>query len=155
MKKCSKRSFAVVAVGLLFLVAGIMKLFVMGPSGFAAGLQTMLGLGSGLALVAAWVVTLVELIGGAAILLGCKFPCAKTYKVFVSLLIAVMVVVIVGVDLLGEFNPMDALKHLVILGVLVDICSRMKKCGANTCKTEKESCDACTAGTCTPETHTK
>lgn len=152
MKKCSKRSFAVVAVGLLFFVAGIMKLFVTGPSGFAGGLESMLGFGSGLALVAAWVVTLVELIGGAALLLGSKFPCAKTYKILVWLLIIVMLVIIIGVNLLGgEF--MDALKHLVILGVLVDVCARIKKYTGKKCDSEKKSCEDCGTGTCTPETH--
>ena len=150
MKKCTKKSYAKIAVGILFLVAGIMKLFVMGPGAFAGMLSGLLGLSSGLALVAAWLVALVELVGGAAILAACKFPCKKTYKILVSLLIAIIVVAILSVDIFGaNFDAMSLLKHLVILGVLIDICPCLKACAGGKCHSEKKECSDCKAGTCT------
>jgi putative oxidoreductase len=55
------------AVGVLLLLNGINKLFILAPSGFAGMLE---GLGYPIPLFWAWLVSLVELIAGIAILIG-------------------------------------------------------------------------------------
>ncbi len=161
MKKCTNMPLPVMAVGLLFAVAGLLKLFIMTPAGFAGMLEMALGFGSGLALFSAWLVAIFETLGGLAILFSKKLKCKKTYKALVSILILIMVVAIVSVDLLGEsFDIIGLLKNLVVLAVLVKLalCCKMGRCGAGDDKYKTEDstsklCTSCEAGTCTLEEH--
>jgi putative oxidoreductase len=72
-----------VLIGLLFLVAGLVKLFQYKPSGVAGMLA---GLGFPAAMFFAWVLILAELLGGIAILANWKVKYAS------YLLIVVMIV---------------------------------------------------------------
>ena len=149
MKKCTLKNIPIFFVGALFAVTGILKLFIMGPTMFAEYLQTMLGFGSGVAIVSAWVIGIVELAGGLALMAGEKFPAKKTKKLLVSILILIITVAIVFVDIFGaNFDIMNLMQNLLILAVLM---SATGCCSDGPCK--KKACGKCTDGTCTPEVH--
>ncbi len=121
----------------------------MGPTMFAEYLQTMLGFGSGVAIVSAWVIGIVELAGGLALMAGEKFPAKKTKKLLVSILILIITLAIVFVDIFGaNFDIMTLMKNLLILAVLI---STTECCSAECC--EEKSCEKCSDGTCTQEVH--
>ncbi|MAG53079.1 MAG: DoxX family protein [Nanoarchaeota archaeon] len=71
--------FLRLGVGVIFLVHGIGKLFSIGP--LAVGVQNfsgfLAGMGVPAALVVAWIVALVETLGGIAILIGFQTRCAS------------------------------------------------------------------------------
>ncbi len=98
-------------IGILFLIEGIYKLFVYTPAGFAHGL-TWLG---PLALIGAWLVSLLEFVGGIAIILN-------RYVKWFSLLLAIEMVVIIisavipGIPKMGYANLGF---HLSYLGTLI------------------------------------
>lgn len=122
MKKNKKLSLPAMAVGILFLVAGLMKLFFMTPAGFSRMLQQALGFGPQLAMIAAWLVSIIETLGGIAILIRKCLPCSKIYKVFFGALIVIIIVAIIFINLGSRpVDIMGLLNNLVILSVLVSL----------------------------------
>jgi putative oxidoreductase len=100
-------------IGLLFLVSGYNKLTGEGGvSGFAGGLETM---GLPLPLLLAWVVVLIEIVGGAALILGYRVGQAAGALVVFLLL----TVVLVHNPLKDAGQLTGALKNLSILGGLL------------------------------------
>ena len=85
--------FLRIAVGLVFIVHGAGKLFNIGP--FAAGIGGVSGFLAGLgvpsALFFAWIVALVEFVGGAFILLG-LFTRYASIALIIEMIIAIILV---------------------------------------------------------------
>jgi putative oxidoreductase len=77
-----------IIVGMVFLVHGIQKVFVFGVSGFAGNLE---GMGAPLPLFFSTVVTLVELLGGAALILG-LFTRLVVIPLAIDMLVAILTV---------------------------------------------------------------
>ncbi len=77
-----------VIVGTVFLVHGLQKLFVFGFSGFAGNLE---GMGVPLPLLFSIIVTLVELLGGLALILG-LFTRLAAVLLAVDMLVAILTV---------------------------------------------------------------
>lgn len=97
-----------VLLGLLFLVAGYNK-FIDGVGGFAEGLT---GMGLPLPMLLAWVVVLLEIIGGAMLILGYRVgQAAGALAIFILL-----TVLIVHNPLTDPGQLTNALKNLSILG---------------------------------------
>lgn len=86
MKNFNKHSPNVnrIALGLLFTVAGLVKLFAFKP----AGVEGMLsGMGFPLPMFFAWVLILVELLGGLSLLFNYKARCSS-YLLMVVMIVA-------------------------------------------------------------------
>lgn len=135
-------------LGILFVVAGFMKLFIMKPEMFAGMIEMhfgMIGLVGGFAVAAAWIIAIAELLGGLALLL-CKFVPAILKKVLISILIVVMIGAIVFIHVKNG-DLMSALKDLILLSILVAVCKQscgeMKACDMKKCADKK-----CADGTC-------
>jgi uncharacterized membrane protein YphA (DoxX/SURF4 family) len=143
IKKCKCKNLSGIVVGILFLFSGLMKLFVMTPTGFAENmLVPVLGVGAGLALLLSWLIVIVETLGGIALLLKCKVP-SKIFKTLMIGLAIILVVAIIFVHLMGQ-DFMGALKDLVILSVIIPmVCHCSKGCH---CSSKK-----CDKGVCTPK----
>jgi len=77
-----------IIVGMVFLVHGIQKVFVFGVSGFAGNLG---GMGTPLPLFFSTVVTLVELLGGVALILG-LFTRVVVIPLAIDMLVAILTV---------------------------------------------------------------
>ena len=77
-----------IIVGMVFLVHGIQKVFVFGVSGFAGNLE---GMGVPLPLFFSTVVTLVELLGGMALILG-LFTRVVVIPLAIDMLVAILTV---------------------------------------------------------------
>ena len=145
-----------IAVGILFVYAGLSKLFLMTSAGFAENMiMPIFGTSMGLALVFAWLLIIVEVLGGVALLMRCKFP-KMAYKWLVWGLIIIMVVAMLFVHLAGQ-DFMSLLKDLVITTVLISMLPKCgtKKCHSGTCNEggacEGKKCDGgkcCEDGTC-------
>ena len=99
-----------VALGLLFLVAGIGKLT--DPTGTAAYFASI---GIPLAAVAAWLVILAEVLGGAALLVGWRTKWAVV-PLGVVMLVATFFVALPGAISTG--NALNVLFHLLALAGL-------------------------------------
>lgn len=102
-----------IVIATVFLMHGGQKLFVFGLAGTAGAMESM---GIPMPQVSAFLVTVVELAGGLAILLGYKVPWA-------ALLLAVdMTVAILAVRLSGGFfAPAGAEFELTLLGGLLTL----------------------------------
>jgi putative oxidoreductase len=96
-----------VALGVLFLGAGLMKL--MNP-GMFSGMLT--GLGFPAPVFFAWLVTAVEVAGGALLLLGWQTRYAAAPLAFV---------IVVAILSVSRKDPMQFLKDFAILGGLVGV----------------------------------
>lgn len=97
-----------IGLGLLFLLPGIDK-FRMGAEGFSGMLEMMLGMTGGMAVTAAWLVILFEILGGLALILGKMVP-KNVYRVSVLGLLVISVVALLGVHLptaMGEWGGMN------------------------------------------------
>ncbi len=102
-----------VLLGLLFLVSGINKLLGEGGvSGFADGIEKM---GLPLAIVVAWIVVLLEIIGGAMIVVGYRVGLAASALI----IFLVLTVLLVHNPLTDAKQLTGALKNLSILGGLL------------------------------------
>lgn len=98
-----------VLLGLLFLLAGYNKLTGDGGvSGFADMLTTM---GMPVAMLLAWVVVLVEIVGGAALILGYRVGCAAGALAIFTFLTVVIVH--------GSMDDPMLFKNLAIMGGLL------------------------------------
>ncbi len=97
-------------LGLLFLVSGLQMLT--GATGVAGVASMIAGIGIPLAALVAWVVVLVKIIGGTALILGYRVGCAAAALFIFTLLTIVFV-----------HNTADqmtaALKNLSIMGGLL------------------------------------
>ena len=116
-----------ILVGLLFLVAGIMKLTIMTPEAFSGMIEAnfaMVGLTGSLALIAAWLVTLGEIVGGAIVLAGKMVP-TKIYKIAIRVLIFITTAAVIFVQW-GDVN--SVFKDLIIIAVLFQICHSKAVC---------------------------
>lgn len=103
-----------VLLGLLFLVAGLMKLFVIKP----AGVEGMLsGLGFPVAIFFAWILILVELLGGLSILANWKVK-------YASYLLLVVMVVAAFTAYLANWSQM--LFHLAVASNLWVVAANSK-----------------------------
>lgn len=137
-----------ILLGLLFVVAGVVKLFVISPANFAGMIEMsfgMIGLAGGLALAAAWVVAIIEVLGGLALILSKLIP-VKITKILISLLIIVMAAAIIFVHVRGG-DLMSALKDLVLLSLLVAVC-KSPCCLKKACSKKKCEKETCTDGAC-------
>jgi len=134
-KKCGTKNFPAIVVGILFTVSGLMKLFMMTPEGFAQNmLVPVLGVSAGLALILSWLIIIVEVLGGIALLTKCK--CSHgLYKVLVAGLIIILSMAIIFAHLMGQ-DYMSALKDLVIIAVLI---SSVSSCCGGTCEMKKDN----------------
>jgi uncharacterized membrane protein YphA (DoxX/SURF4 family) len=150
MKMCKKTMVSklpYISLGLLFVFAGIMKLFIISPAAFAGMIEMyfgMIGLVGGVAVFVAWLIAIAELLGGVCLLFW-KFVPRMISKTLIIILALVMFGAIVFVHVRGG-DLMSALKDLVLFTLLVSVL-KTHCCGMT--KAEKESC--CTDETCTDE----
>ncbi|VVB70508.1 DoxX [uncultured archaeon] len=100
-------------IGILFIIEGFYKLFVFTPAGFAHSL-TWLG---PLALVAGWGVSLLEFIGGIAIILN-KFVKWFTLLLALEMVVIIITTVIPGIPKMG-YGGLGF--HMAFLGGLVSL----------------------------------
>ena len=139
----------VVLTGILFLFAGVSKLFMMTPSGFAENMvMPVFGVGMGLALLLSWLVIIFDVLGGIALLAGCKFP-KMAFKWLVWGLVIIMIASVLFVHAKNA-DFMSMLKDLIIASILVGVLPK-KHCSEGMCKTEEKKCDGgkcCEDGTC-------
>ncbi len=103
-------------LGILFLAAGLMKLIFAGGSGIT---QMLAGIGFPIAGFFAWVLILVEILGGLALILGFKTKWA-------SALLGIMMIVAILTVQLNTFSQdfpaqMQFFKDLAILVGLISI----------------------------------
>lgn len=108
------------AMGVLFLVAGCSKLFMIGAPAFALGVITPgFGINGIFALILAWFVILVEIIGGVALLIG-KFIPSLLYKLLIALLMVILLVATIFVHIkMGDM--MGSLSNLVLMTLLIQL----------------------------------
>ena len=104
-----------VTLGLLFLVPGLSKL--MDPSGITGMLG---GLGFPAAGLFAWILIIVEVLGGAALIIGKKVRTA-IWPLFIVLLVALLLVNLPAFDMSNTQSVMAVLWHLVGLGGLLSL----------------------------------
>lgn len=104
-----------VTLGLLFLVPGLSKL--MDPAGITGMLD---GLGFPAAALFAWIVIIIEVLGGAALILGKKMKHA-VWALFIVLLVATLLVHLPAFDMANQGTVMDILWRLVGLGGLLSL----------------------------------
>lgn len=104
-----------VTLGLLFLVPGISKL--MSPEGITGMLS---GLGFPAAALFAWILIIVEVLGGAALILGKKMKHA-VWALFIVLLVATLLVHLPALDFANQGTVMDMLWRFVGLGGLLSL----------------------------------
>lgn len=104
-----------VTLGLLFLVPGITKL--MNPAGVTGMLS---GIGFPAAGLFAWILIIVEVLGGAALILGKKMKEA-VWALFIVLLVATLLVHLPVLDFSNQGTVMDILWRLVGLGGLLSL----------------------------------
>jgi hypothetical protein len=87
MKMCKKTMVSklpYISLGLLFVFAGIMKLFIISPAAFAGMIEMyfgMIGLVGGVAVFVAWLIAIAELLGGVCLLFW-KFCTTNDFKNF-------------------------------------------------------------------------
>ncbi len=116
-----------ILLGLLFLVAGINK-FMGGVDGFAAGLE---GMGLPLPALLAWVVILLEVIGGAFLILGYRVGQASAaLSIFL-----ILTIIVVHNPLKDTAQLTAALKNLSIMGGLLYVMAFGAGDGWKLCKT--------------------
>ena len=143
-KKCKAFSLALprITTAILFLFAGLSKLFVMTPVVFATGMITPnFGFTGGFALVVAWLVILGEIVGGLSLLVGKMIP-AKLYRTFIRVLMLILLGAIIFVH--GRNGDvMGVLKNLVILSVLISLCHTKPICpmGLTGHKCDGDTCE--------------
>ncbi|MCA9352733.1 DoxX family protein [Patescibacteria group bacterium] len=153
-KKYKHYKLTKMLTGILFLFTGLSKLFTMTPSGFAENmLVPVFGIGMGFALFLAWVVIVFEVLGGVALVSGCKFP-KKFYTWLVWGLVVIMLVAVLFVHAPNK-DFLNLLKDLIIASVLVSAvkgCCKKKYCTDGSCKGCKggkcEGGKCCEDGTC-------
>jgi putative oxidoreductase len=104
-----------VTLGLLFLVTGLGKF--MDPSGITGMLG---GLGFPAAGLFAWILIIVEVLGGAALILGKKVDKA-VWPLFIVLLVSILLVHLPALDMSNQGTVMNVLWHLVGLGGLLSL----------------------------------
>ena len=104
-----------VTLGLLFLVPGLGKL--MDPSGITGMLA---GLGFPAAGLFAWILIIVEVLGGAALILGKKLD-KVIWPLFIVLLGSILLVHFPVFDMSNQGSVMNVLWHLVGLGGLLSL----------------------------------
>jgi putative oxidoreductase len=106
-----------VVLGALFIVAGSMKLFVMGHAGVTAFFAS---LGIPLASLAAWLVPICEVVFGAAVLLGYKI----NYTALPLAVIIAVAGILTGWKGVMTGNISGLAFHLLAAVVLVDLAAR-------------------------------
>ena len=153
MKMCKKTMISklpYISLGLLFVFAGIMKLFIISPAAFAGMIEMyfgMIGLVGGVAVFVAWVIALAELLGGVCLLFW-KFIPRMISKTLIIILALVMFGAIVFVHIRGG-DLMSALKDLVLFTLLVSIV-KTHGCAMKTSEKECHGTDEkCTDESCT------
>ena len=115
-----------ILLGLLFLVAGVNK-FIGGVGNFAGGLE---GMGLPLPILVAWAVVLIEIIGGAFLILGYRVgQAAAILAVFLLL-----TVFLVHNPLRDISELTNALKNLSIMGGMLYVIAYGAGDGWKMCK---------------------
>lgn len=99
-----------ILLGLLFFVTGLNIL--MGPNGVGGFGQMLGGMGIPLAVLAAWVIVLVKIVGGGALILGYRVGCAAGALIIFTLLTILFVHN-------NAAELIQALKNLAIIGGLL------------------------------------
>ena len=115
LKKAQGVALLRVTLGLLFLVPGISKL--MNPAGITGMLETI---GFPAAALFAWIVIIIEVLGGAALILGKKTKEA-VWALFIVLLVALLLVHLPAFDMANQATVMDVLWRLVGVGGLLSL----------------------------------
>tara|TARA_Y100000310_G_scaffold328112_1_gene395664 strand:+ start:262 stop:645 length:384 start_codon:yes stop_codon:yes gene_type:complete len=115
LKKAQGVALLRITLGLLFLVPGLSKL--MDPSGITGMLA---GIGFPAAALFAWILIIVEILAGAALILGKKLKVA-TWALFIVLLVALLLVHFPAFDMANQGTVMDILWRLVGLGGLLSL----------------------------------
>ncbi len=108
-----------ILVGLLFLIAGIMKLTMMGPEVFSGIINSNFGTSGSFGLLLSWLVIIAEIGGGAVVLAG-KLAPRKLYKFSIRILIIITLAAAFFVQW-GNIN--NVFKDLIIVAVLFQICN--------------------------------
>lgn len=104
-----------IALGLLFLVAGINKF--RDPTMFTGMLE---GLGFPAVTIFVWLVIIIEIGGGAGLILGKKFQ-TVIWPIFSVLLVALILVHLKNLDFEVGATVMNFLWHVVGLGALLSL----------------------------------
>ncbi len=115
-----------ILLGLLFLVAGINK-FMGGVGNFAGGLESM---GLPLPILVAWAVVLIEIIGGAFLILG--YRVGQAAGVLAAFLL--LTVLLVHNPLRDMSELTNALKNLSIMGGMLYVIAYGAGDGWKMCK---------------------
>lgn len=103
-----------ILIGILFLASGLSMLFIQGPTG-VAGYFTSLGLP--MAGLMAWLVIILKIVAGGAIVLGLRVGLASGALIVFTIL----TILIAHNDISDPMQVTQALKNLAIIGGLLYI----------------------------------